>query len=308
MAKSNSIEKLLKTKASMKESKNPSALERLNSRLSKFDYDIIQNKATERAFSGDYTDTKTKGYYVCKRCGNPLFISNDKFHSGCGWSSFDDELSGTVKRQKDADDSRIEILCNNCGAHLGHEFIGEGYTDKNKRHCVNSASLTFIPQTGEVGKAVFAGGCFWGVEHYLEQLDGVEEVVSGYMGGHINFPSYQEVSQGQSGHLEVVEVTYNKDKVSFEEIAKLFFEIHDFEQTNGQGPDIGKQYLSAIFYYNQSQKNTAEKIIETLSKKNYKVATSLKKAESFWPAEDYHQNYYKTKNGIPYCHSKKKIF
>jgi peptide-methionine (S)-S-oxide reductase/peptide methionine sulfoxide reductase msrA/msrB len=159
-----------------------------------------------------------------------------------------------------------------------------------------------------IKKAYIAGGCFWGVEFYFEKLEGVISAISGYMGGHIENPTYQMVCSGFSGHLEVVEVTYDEDIVSFEEIAKLFFEIHDFTQINGQGPDIGSQYLSAIFYVDEKQKSISEKLILELSQKGFKVATSLYEFVPFYEAEDYHQDYYERHQKVPYCHRYRKIF
>ncbi len=109
---------------------------------------IIVGKGTEAPFSGEYTEFFESGTYVCKRCGAPLYKSTAKFHSNCGWPSFDEEIPGAVKRQPDWDGERVEILCANCGAHLGHVFSGERYTEKNTRHCVNSLSMKFIPEHG----------------------------------------------------------------------------------------------------------------------------------------------------------------
>ncbi|OCL99638.1 Peptide methionine sulfoxide reductase MsrA 1 [Aliarcobacter thereius] len=159
-----------------------------------------------------------------------------------------------------------------------------------------------------ISKAYFAGGCFWGVEYFFQKEQGVLSVVSGYMGGHIPNPSYEIVCSGFSGHLEAVELVFDESIISYEKIAKLFFEIHDFTQTNGQGPDIGSQYLSAIFYTDENQRNIAQNLILELDKKGYKVATTLHFETTFYKAEDYHQNYYKRYNKIPYCHSKKEIF
>ena len=159
-----------------------------------------------------------------------------------------------------------------------------------------------------INSAYFAGGCFWGVEYYFEHLEGVKAAVSGYMGGAMPHPDYRSVCSGLTGHLEVVRIDYDESIVSFESLLKLFFEIHDFTQTNGQGPDIGSQYLSAIFYNDEKEKNVSQKLIDILTQKGYKVATSLHKKSTFYSAQAYHQNYYKRKGSTPYCHFYKKIF
>ena len=159
-----------------------------------------------------------------------------------------------------------------------------------------------------IKKAYFAAGCFWGVEYHFEKIKGVISAISGYMGGNITNPSYEMVCTGFSGHLEVVEVTYDENIVSFETLTKLFFEIHDFSQTNGQGPDIGSQYLSAIFYCDEEQKGISEKLIVELENKGFKVVTFLYKLVPFYKAEDYHQDYYERHQKVPYCHSYRKIF
>lgn len=271
---------------------------------------VILRKGTERPFTGEYVNNKSTGTYVCKQCDAPLYLSHDKFDSHCGWPSFDDEIKGAVKRFPDADGRRTEIVCANCGGHLGHVFVGEGFTPKNTRHCVNSVSLRFIPektmQTTE--KAYYAGGCFWGTEYYFQKAKGVISTEVGYMGGHVDNPTYKQVCSKTTGHLEVTEVVFDPAVTSYEEITRLFFEIHDPTQTDGQGPDLGEQYLSSVFYVDESQKAIAQKLIDELKIKGLKVATTLQKVQTFWPAEDYHQEYYQNNGKAPYCHHYVKRF
>ncbi len=282
---------------------------------------VILHKGTERPFTGQYTDHEAAGTYLCKRCDAPLYRSEDKFHSGCGWPSFDDEIPGAVKRILDADGMRTEIVCASCGGHLGHVFLGEGFTDKNTRHCVNSISMKFVPagealpsSAGGAGPAVkkanawFAGGCFWGVEHYFEKAEGVAAAISGYMGGHVQNPAYQQVCTGTTGHYETVQVIYDPSRTSYETLARLFFEIHDPTQSDGQGPDIGEQYHSVVFYSTPEEKETAEKLIGILKEKGYKVVTEVKPVSTFWEAEGYHQDYYAHRGKTPYCHFYTKRF
>ncbi|MCW8896298.1 bifunctional methionine sulfoxide reductase B/A protein [Sulfurimonas sp.] len=273
---------------------------------------VIINKGTERPFTGKYTDEKSSGIYTCKLCGTPLYDSSDKFNSSCGWPSFDDTIPGAVKRVPDADGRRVEIVCATCGGHLGHVFEGEGFTPKNTRHCVNSISLKLEKKPDivddKLSRAYFAGGCFWGVEYYLRQLDGVKDVWSGFMGGHVKNPSYYEVVRTDTGHLETVEVIYDPSKVSFKQLARTFFEIHDPTQTNGQGPDIGPQYLSAVFTNNENETNTVRELISQLEANGYKVATQILPKREFYKADEDHQKYYTKKGSKPYCHGYTKRF
>jgi len=271
---------------------------------------VIVHKGTEAPFTGIFDKFNEKGTYTCKRCGAKLFESVDKFDSGCGWPAFDDAIPGTVKEIPDADGMRTEIVCANCGAHLGHVFRGERLTDKNTRYCVNSISMNFTPVDKKVdtARAYFAGGCFWGTEYYLQQQDGVISTSVGYMGGHGDNPTYREVCDGNTGYAETVEVLFDPDKTDFETLARLFFEIHDPTQMNRQGPDVGDQYRSAIFYVDDAQKQTVENLIGLLKNNGYKVVTEVAKAGKFWPAEDYHQDYYEKNGHQPYCHIYTKRF
>jgi len=282
-----------------------------NNDLSKQESYVIDKKGTEAPFTGKYTDYSGKGTYVCKKCGAALYYSSSKFKSDCGWPSFDDEIKGAVNRYPDPDGMRTEIECANCGAHLGHVFMGEHFTTKNVRHCVNSVSLDFVPsqlEPGRYGTAIFAGGCFWGVEYFLQKSPGVISVTSGFTGGHVKNPSYKEVCTGRTGHAEAVKIIYDPDKTSYDKLLRLFLEIHDPTQVGGQGPDLGDQYRSEIFYLNEEQKKIAEKDIGILEDKGLKVVTAITKASEFYEAEGYHQDYYFRNGKIPYCHAYTKRF
>ena len=271
---------------------------------------VIIHKGTEAPFTGEYYKNKEKGTYTCKQCGASLYHSGDKFESDCGWPSFDDEIDGAVTRYTDADGRRTEIVCTNCEGHLGHVFLGEGFTQKNTRHCVNSISMDFVPEKKEqkTARAIFASGCFWGTEYYLKKVKGVKSTTVGYIGGHVKNPTYEQVCVGTTGHAEAVEEIFDPSKTSYEELARLFFETHDFTQVNRQGPDIGEQYRSVIFYTDEEQKQIAEKLIKQLEDKGYKVATQLEAATEFYSAEKYHQDYYYKTGGTPYCHIKREVF
>ncbi|MGI6137406.1 MAG: bifunctional methionine sulfoxide reductase B/A protein [Candidatus Hydrogenedentales bacterium] len=274
---------------------------------------VIVHKATERPFTGKYLNHWEKGVYHCRRCNAPLYRADTKFDAGCGWPSFDDQIKGAVKQVPDADGRRTEIVCARCGGHLGHVFFGEGFTPKNTRHCVNSLSLTFSEGATDSEpdykhRALFAGGCFWGVEYLFQNEPGVLATQVGYAGGQVDKPTYEQVCSGNTGHAEAVAVFYDPQKTSFETLAKHFFEIHDPTQKDRQGPDVGSQYRSVAFYDTDQERDILLRLIEELKGKGFEVVTTVEKAPIFWQAEDYHRQYYNKTGKRPYCHQYQKRF
>ena len=188
------------------------------------------------------------------------------------------------------------------------ESTGDVHTPSAAAQTAKTAPSTKTADAEHIETAYFAGGCFWGVEHYLEQMDGVLSVESGYMGGHLDNPTYKDVSYKETGHLETVRVRFDTERIDFEAVAKRFFEIHDPTQADGQGPDLGSQYLSAVFYDGPEQKKITEKLIGLLKDRGYDVVTDVREAGEFYIAEDYHQDYYAKTGKTPYCHSRVKRF
>jgi peptide methionine sulfoxide reductase msrA/msrB len=271
---------------------------------------VVQDKGTEPPFTGEYERFEGAGTYLCRQCGLALFRSDAKFHSGCGWPSFDGAILGAVKEQVDTDGHRTEILCARCDAHLGHVFSGEGFTPTNTRHCVNSLSMEFVTDQNvlDTEEAIFAAGCFWGVEFYLKQLPGVVKTEVGYTGGHEAHPTYQTICRGDTGHYEAIRVVYNPSTINYTQLTKYFFEIHDPTQRNGQGPDLGQQYMSAIFYFDEKQHAIANDVMTILTGLGFPPATKLLPVRPFYRAETYHQDYYAKEGKQPYCHRYEKKF
>lgn len=255
---------------------------------------VITQKATEPPQPGNYLNTVKNGTFLCKRCGWALFRAHAQFSSSCGWPSFDEALKAKILCQIDADKKRTEILCARCDAHLGHVFYGEGLSPKNCRYCVNSLALDWVnhQEIDDSEEIILAAGCFWAPAYHFENLSGVLEAETGYCGGEMLYPSYSDVSTGKTGHFEAVRVIFDPKTIDLAMILKRFFEIHDPSQSMRQGPDIGPQYGSAIFYYAKIQFDVIMAKIDELKRLNINVATKILKANPFWRAEAIHQNYY----------------
>lgn len=173
--------------------------------------------------------------------------------------------------------------------------------------CGNNSSKSIgekITMNNNLDTAVFGGGCFWCVEAVFQRINGVVKVESGYSGGSVENPTYKEVCTGNTGHAEVVRITYNPDIISYTELLEVFFGTHDPTTLNRQGADVGTQYRSVIFYLNDNQKNIAIKFKEKLNEENIfgkPVVTEISPLEKFYIAENYHQNYYNNNKYQPYC-------
>lgn len=281
--------------------------EEWKNKLTPEQYYILREKGTERPFTGTLLYNNEDGKYVCAGCGNELFSSESKFHSHCGWPSFDSEIAkGKILYQKDYSHGmiRTEILCANCGGHLGHVF-DDGPTDTGLRYCVNSLALKFIPQNpNKIDSIVLGGGCFWCIEAAFRQLDGVVEAISGYSGGFVENPTYEQVCTGTTGHAEVVQIKFDISKINLGQILELFFMIHDPTTLNRQGNDIGPQYRSIILYTNEKQKEVILNYIQDLTLRRVypnKIVTEIVPLIKFYPAEEYHQNYFEKNPNKPYC-------
>lgn len=270
---------------------------------------MLCDKVTEHPFSETAVSWQP-GTWVCRQCGLALFRSLARFDAGCGWPAFNSAIAGAVTECRDADGIRDEIVCSRCEGHLGHVFRGEGLTPENLRHCVNAASLDFVTDTAilDTEEAIVAAGCFWGVEYLFKQLPGVVKTEVGYTGGDMAFPTYQAVCQGDTGHYEAVRILYDPAKCSYADVLRYFYEIHSPEQVDGQGPDRGAQYRSAIFFHDARQQQVALEVTAQLKQMGHEAATRILPASIFWPAEKVHQDYYTTQGGGPYCHRYTKKF
>lgn len=204
---------------------------------------------------------------------------------------------------------------------LKHNFErGKAHPDLQQKHgkalemvkaAIEECSKVDIyhaPSDKNIEVGIFACGCFWGTQHHFQKQKGVQKTLAGYIGGEEAFPTYADVRDHKTHHVEAIIVEYNPEEVSYESLCKLFFEIHDPAQTDGVGPDIGSQYRSCIFYRDENQKETAERVIQILRDKGDEVNTLLLPEEPFYIGEAYHQNYYEKTGGEPYCHMRTRKF
>ncbi len=266
-------------------------------------YHVLREAGTERPFSGELLVEKRDGWFVCHACRLPLFKSDSKFDSHCGWPSFSEPSAfENIRTRRDLSGGmvRTEILCARCGSHLGHVF-DDGPTATGLRYCVNSLSLDFnaglAKMPPKTDTAIFAAGCFWGVEKLFYETPGVLSTTVGYTGGHTEHPSYKQVCGGNTGHAEAVEVVFDPARVTYTKLVELFFEAHDPTTLNAQGPDYGTQYRSGVFYRDQQQRKQAVEIRDKLVAKKMwsdSVVTEITPASTFWKAEDYHQKWFLT--------------
>jgi peptide methionine sulfoxide reductase msrA/msrB len=311
------------SKETWKDEADASTIEKNRKKLTPLQYNVTCGNGTEPAFNNEYWNNKKPGIYVDIISGEPLFSSNDKFDSGTGWPSFTKPINGNSidkKTDESCGMNRVEIRSKLSNSHLGHLF-DDGPAPYGTRYCMNSASLKFISkddmekegygdylylfndEKGNLETAVFAAGCFWGVEAYFKRIKGVVKTRAGYSGGKKDHPGYEEVCSGNTGHAESVMITFDKNVVSYEKLLDHFWKMHDPGSLNRQGNDIGTQYRSMIFYFNDEQKKTAETSKKELenSGKIRNVVTEIIPAKKFWDAEEYHQDYL-TKNPNGYCH------
>lgn len=323
----------------MKDYSKPST-EELAKKLSPTQFRVTQQCGTEPPFNNAYWNNKKPGIYIDVVSGEPLFSSLDKFDSGTGWPSFTrpiEAASMVEKKDETLGMVRTEVRSKKADSHLGHLF-DDGPRDKGgMRYCINSASLRFIPveemakagygdllepfikagvhqmpagaqpsaATARVEKATLAGGCFWGMEEVLRKIPGIISTQVGYTGGTTPKPTYKDVCTGTTGHAEALEITFDPDKITYEKVLDYFFRMHDPTTLNRQHNDVGTQYRSAIFYDSEEQKKSAEAVKERFDKSGrFKrpIVTQIIKADTFWPAEDYHQDYLQKNPGGYNCH------
>ncbi len=308
----------------------------LRARLTPLQYRVTQRDGTEPAFRNRFWKNKRPGVYVDVVSGEPLFASVHKYASGTGWPSFWRPLEpANVVQRRDSRHGmvRVEVRSRLADSHLGHLFT-DGPRPTGKRYCINSAALRFVPldllKAQGLGRylrlfgksaaapareaasprparvtATLGGGCFWGVQQLMRKLPGVIETTVGYAGGKASTARYPWVKTGRTGHAEVVQVVFDPGRVSYEEVLRYFFRLHNPTTKNRQGNDVGTQYRSVIFYHDQAQRQAARRVKRQVSRSGKwkrPVVTSLERYVAFHKAEAYHQDYLQKKPNGYTCH------
>ncbi len=274
-------------------------------------YEVTRLHGTEQAFSSEMCQLFEAGRYACVCCESLLFDSSEKFNSGTGWPSFtqpakDNAISYHLDNTHFME--RVEVRCNCCEAHLGHVFP-DGPAPSSLRYCINALALNKISAVADSNSnattmelATFGGGCFWCTEALFQRLKGVATVVSGYSGGETKNPNYRQICTGKTGHAEVIQISFDPKQIAYAELVEIHFKTHDPTTLNQQGADKGTQYRSAIFTHNAKQQQIAQQILDKLQAEfEQRIVTEIKALDSFYPAEDYHQNYFNTHKNQPYC-------
>lgn len=265
-------------------------------------YIVTRQKGTERPFSSDMCSLFEPGLYSCVCCHTLLFDAGKKFESGTGWPSFTQPVKANAvayHADKSHGMTRVETTCNTCEAHLGHVFP-DGPPPGGLRYCINAVALEKVEASLE--KATFGGGCFWCTEAIFRELNGVYSVESGYSGGSVDNPEYREVCNGTTGHAEVIQVLFDPDTISYRDLLEIHMATHDPTTLNRQGADTGTQYRSVVFAHDDEQREVAEELLAAL-KEEYKdpIVTDIAPLETFYKAEEYHQDYFERNSSAGYC-------